>query len=79
MSRMATTALLAAITLAGCAVPAWHKAGATQHDFDVASYQCERDTRQASASFSYGLAGMWQARDFAHRCMVARGFVKAGS
>lgn len=60
--------------LYGCAGPTiWRKAGATQQDYNVDSYGCERDARQ-SGYFGGGLAGALNMRDFFNRCMVAHGW-----
>ena len=77
--KMAALAATMALALGACAAPVWYKDGATQSEFDRARYECERDTRQVAGSFSYGLAGAWQAREFAERCMGAKGFAKVGN
>lgn len=62
------------VAILGCASPTiWDKAGATQQDFRVDSYNCEKDTRQ-SGYFGGGLAASFEMRDFYARCMIARGW-----
>ena len=68
-------AVAAAITLgvAGCAKDVWVKPGATQADFNVDRYACERDARQ-SGYFGTGLVGALNMKGFYERCMVAHGW-----
>jgi clan AA aspartic protease (TIGR02281 family) len=72
---MKHVALAAAIALcvAGCARNVWVKPGATQADFNVDRYDCERDARQ-SGYFGTGLVGALNMQGFYNRCMVAHGW-----
>ena len=63
----------AALLLAGCAPTVWDKPGATQSDFNMDSYQCEKDARQ-SGYYGNGLAGALEMKGFYDRCMVAHGY-----
>ena len=63
------------LLLAACAQANWMKAGATQADYNTASYECERDKRQ-SGYFGPGLIGLANASAFYDKWMVARGWSK---
>jgi hypothetical protein len=67
-------ALALAATLSGCGPTVWDKAGATQQDFNVDSYACERDARQ-SGYFGTGLVGASNMKQFYNECMVSKGYV----
>ena len=59
-----------------CSPPAavvWTKPGATSQDFNVDSYQCEKDARQ-SGYFGTGLVGAINFNEFEVRCMRAHGW-----
>lgn len=58
--------------LAGCA-KTWDKPGATAQDFNIDSYNCEKDARQ-SGYFGGGLIGLANFQSFIDRCMVAHGW-----
>lgn len=55
---------------------AWYKGGASESDYQKASYECERDTRMAAASFGGGIVGAANADSFAIRCMNTKGFYR---
>lgn len=63
----------ALLCVASCAQTTWVKPGATQTDYQVDSYACEKDARQ-SGYFGGGLAGTINMNDFFSRCMVAHGW-----
>jgi hypothetical protein len=66
--------LALAVGLGGCETPMiWDKAGATQENYNVDSYQCEKDARQAGY-YGTGLAGAQAMRGFFQRCMVSKGY-----
>ncbi len=70
--------LLAAIalSLAACAPPLrWTKPGATQQEFDLDSYNCERDAQIAYPDLFDNLA----RDDMSERCMEAHGWRRARS
>lgn len=52
----------------------WEKPGSSVQDLQRDSYACERDTRQAAASFSGGLQGAGEAEAFGKRCMYSKGW-----
>ena len=63
-----------AMCLAGCGHRnVWVKPGATQADFNVDRYSCEKDTRQ-SGYFGTGLVGAINMKNFYDSCMVAHGW-----
>jgi hypothetical protein len=64
---------IAFLCLVGCAQKVWYKPGATQQDFAVDNYACEKDARQ-SGYFGTGLVGQINFEDFQGRCMVAHGW-----
>jgi hypothetical protein len=72
MTSKAVSAI-ALLCLVGCAQKVWYKPGATQQDFAVDSYACEKDARQ-SGYFGSGLVGQINFQDFGERCMVAHGW-----
>ena len=70
---------LLVLSAAGCAGQqgelVWHKDGAAAGEYEAAAYECERDTRMVSPTFSRGvLIPAIEAQDFATRCMNAKGF-----
>jgi hypothetical protein len=80
MKAILASGLVAALFMCGCAdPPVWSKPGATQADFNRDSYECERDTRMAAASFGTGVVASIQAQDFMGRCMVAHGYAQRGA
>lgn len=64
------------VGIAGCVEQpmAWHKQGVTEAEMQRDTYECERDTRMAAASFGTGPAASANAQAFAIRCMNARGY-----
>jgi clan AA aspartic protease (TIGR02281 family) len=62
-----------ALCVAGCSRNVWVKPGATQADFNVDRYGCEKDARQ-SGYFGTGLVGALNMKGFYERCMVAQGW-----
>lgn len=67
----------AAAALAACAPmrqETFYKAGISTEEFNRDTYECERDTRAAAASFGRGPMAAEEARGFAIRCMQARGY-----
>ena len=64
---------LVGLALAGCAPTVWVKPGASQQDYNVDSYGCEKDARQ-SGYFGTGLVGALNMRKFYNECMVAHGW-----
>jgi hypothetical protein len=46
----------------------------SQADYNKDAYECERDTRMSAVSFGGGIVGSMNAKDFAIRCMQARGY-----
>ena len=64
-----------AAPLCGCYAPMiWDKPGATQAEYNLDAYNCERDARASVLSFGGGLAGANDAREFFKRCMIAHGY-----
>ena len=64
-----------AVGLSSCARIVWDKPGASQQDYAVDSYNCEKDMRQ-SGYYGGGLVGAINASDFESRCMVAHGWTQ---
>lgn len=66
--------IAAAICLSACAGPMiWDKTGGTQEQYNVDSYQCEKDARQ-SGYYGTGYAAAAEAKGFFQRCMVSKGY-----
>lgn len=72
MVRLLSLGLLLGF-LTACAPAVWEKRGATQQDFNVDSYACEKDTRQ-SGYYGGGIAGAVNMQGFYSKCMVAHGW-----
>lgn len=71
---IAALAACCAFVLVGCAPQrVWTKPGASEQDFKVDAYNCERDARQ-SGYFGTGLVGQINFNDFQQRCMEAHGW-----
>jgi hypothetical protein len=66
-------AVLAAVLLSGCAQKVWVKPGATQEEFRMDRYQCEKDVRQ-SGHFDSGFLGTMEMQQFFNECMNAKGY-----
>ena len=73
MKRWAIVLMLILMFAVACARTVWSKYGATLQDYNVDSYQCERDARQ-SGYFGGGIAGAIAMQDFFGRCMVSKGW-----
>lgn len=65
--------LLVLVLSTACARSMWVKSGATPDEFRRDAYECERDARP-SDPLGGGIAGAMNFRDFATRCMNARGY-----
>jgi hypothetical protein len=65
--------ILAAVSISSCARTVWDKAGASQQDYNVDSYACEKDARQ-SGYFGSGIIGGVNMQNFFNRCMVSKGW-----
>lgn len=63
------------LALSGCARYQWQKPGATEAEFKMDAYNCEKDMRQ-SGYYGGGLAGAIEAIEFEHRCMEAHGYTQ---
>jgi len=66
----------------GCAADnlQWTKPGASSADFQRDAYECERDTRAVSHTFSRGvLLPVLDAQEFAGRCMSSKGWYLASA
>ena len=70
--------LVLLFTLSACQSDSavWYKGGASESDYQRDTYECERDTRMAAASFGTGPVGAANAEAFAARCMNARGYYR---
>src|SRR5229473_239346 len=64
MSHFILASIVIFALLGGCSSKTWVKPGATQQDFAVADYQCERDARMVEAPKLY------------NKCMAALGWSK---
>jgi hypothetical protein len=78
MTRAAFLAFAAALAVSACAADTrrLYKEGATQQDYARDSYDCERDTLAVASPYAFGRGFVAQhnARSFAIRCMIAKGY-----
>lgn len=75
MYQIATMAAVA-LALAACADERkFYKDGTSQADYNKDAYECERDARMSVVSFGTGIMASIEAKNFAVRCMQAKGYV----
>lgn len=72
----ALTAIAVIALVAGCAgdTRRFYKDGVDLAQYERDAYECERDTRMSAVSFGGGVTAPTFARNFAIRCMQAKGY-----
>lgn len=74
----ALVAIAIVLLVAGCAQETrrFYKEGATLADYNRDAYECERDTLGVASAYTFGrgFVAEYNARNFAYRCMIARGW-----
>lgn len=66
--------LIVGLGAAGCSSSSvWEKPGVSQQDFATDSYACEKDGAQNDY---YGHGGLFNAKEFEKRCMIAHGWTE---
>ncbi len=65
--------IIIAFGVSGCTQHVWVKANATQQDYNIDFYACEKDMRQ-SGYYGSGVIALAEMEGFFNRCMFARGW-----
>lgn len=79
MARGVSASIGTVLYLGACAPPPleerFYKNGVSIEQQNQDEYECEKETRMATASFGRGPAATANAREFAWKCMRAKGYM----